>query len=216
MNSYLTSIDLNTVINHPISLPQTQISAGETVVISSVTIEAKKWVDLSWLTLHVPRIAESVTNSRLITSTQEASSVVVASANFFSIDDVGSTIRWADGTTDIIMAYVGPTMVSVKTSRTLAPSSFDIIRPGHKTRRVNTSLGLVYVGLYTQQFFLINRPCGDPTFSLSLDGPGSVSMPVRTSRIIKGPDVISLAITNNSYDVNYIEAVVTGTIKLFA
>lgn len=210
--SFITDIDFGRVINHPISLPHTEVEAGQTIVISTIYVEEGKKIDLTWLNLHVPRIAPSTRSSRLVYASQAETSVT-SNDDFFVQEDIGAVIRWASGEEAVVTDYIGPTELAVGSSQTVSNGYFEMI--GSTARLINSGFGSVYVGVYTEQFSRMNRPTGDPLFYLTLDSPGVESLPVRSHRIVYGPDIVSVAVTNNTHNINLIEAVVTGSFKAY-
>ena len=210
--SYITDIDFSRLVNHPISMPQAEIRAGETVVVSTLVLGPQKKADLTWLGLHVPRISPARRSSGLIYCSQ-AVTTITANGNFFIPEDLGAMIFWTSGQSDTITNYVSPTTVTVSQSRTVDPNYFEII--GSTPKIISSAMGHVYVGVYGEQFSRLNRPTGMPIFFLNLNVPGVVSLPPRSRRLLYGPDVISVAVTNNTYNVNNIEAVVTGSLKAY-
>jgi len=208
--SFITEIDFSKVVSHPISLPQTEIQRGETIVISTLVLGRQKKADLVWLDLHVPRISAATRSSELTMASQSGVTVTSDYPIFIS-QDVGAIIRWASGEEATVVRYDSPVSVAVNTSQSVTLNYFEVI--GTLPQLINSGLGTVYVGLYTEQFFRLNRPCGNPIYYLTMDAPGTVSLPARSRRVLSGPDVISVAITNNTYNLDIVEAVVAGSLK---
>ena len=58
----------------------------------------------------------------------QTTTALVASADIFTSDDVGATIRFADGTIDTISAFVSETAVTMTTSQTVGSQAFELYR----------------------------------------------------------------------------------------
>jgi hypothetical protein len=79
-------------------------------------------INANWLALDAwVNPAEGKTASQTTTA-------LVASADIFTADDVGATIRFADGTIDTISAFVSVTAVTMTTSQTVASQAFELYR----------------------------------------------------------------------------------------
>lgn len=210
--SFITQNDFSRVINHPVSMPQAEIRAGETVVISSAILDENAKIDVSALCLNVVRVSSTTRSSRLCGCSQSGN-VVTAFQDFFEESDVGSTIRWDTGEEDFIAKFISPTVVYTVKNQTVSYGYFELT--GGPPKLINTGFGTIYVGIYAEKFSGINRPTGTPIFSLTLDSPGLVSLPLRSRRIFHGPDVVSVAITNNTSNLDKVEAVVSGCLKSY-
>jgi hypothetical protein len=90
-----------------------------------------------------------------------------------------------------------------------------LIPEGEDPVKVNTSLGLVYAGLYAGGFDPVRRPSGTPMHVISLSGPVSrILNPVR-ARSFDGPDIISVVVVNNTTNV-LVDVTLVGSAKLLA
>jgi len=210
--SFVTQGEFDSVVSWPIALPQTQVQAGETIVIATRQLGATDKLDLSWLGLHLINLAQTRRSSRLVYSSQ-STNIVTASDAFFNVQDVGGTIVWSSGQQDTITNYNSPTSVSVTMSRTITPAYFDVI--GSAPIMINSSMGPVYVGLYTEHFFRVSQPSGNPVFYLASSTPGAMILAPRAKRVVYGPDIISVAVSNNTVNVDLIEVTVSGLAKVY-
>jgi len=66
----------------------------------------------------------------------QSTTALTASADVFAEDDVGATVRWADGTTDTIGAFVSVTAVTMSTSQTKGSQAFELYRTDQNVRDV--------------------------------------------------------------------------------
>jgi hypothetical protein len=210
--SFVTQDEFNDIVSWPIALPHTQVQAGETVIVATRQLNAGDKLDLSWLGLHLINLTPTTRSSELVYSSQSFN-IVTASDDFFNVQDVGGTIVWSSSQQDTITSYNSPTSVSVTTSRTITPAYFNVV--GSAPIMINSSLGPVYVGLYTAHFFRVNQPSGNPIFYLTSTFPGATILAPRAKRIIYGPDVVSVAVSNNTTNINMVEVSVSGLAKVY-
>lgn len=209
--SFITQTDFERVITCPIGLPQSELQSGESLLVTSVEVPSGRCLDLSWLTLHVPRITPTVRTSRLIYAAQVGNQIT-ASDDFFTEKDVGAIIKWDTGEFATIASYSSETVVYATTNQSVNAAYFEVI--GGSPQLVNSYCGAVYSGVYSEQAVLVSLPTGNPIYYLSLDAPGVVSLPARSRRIFNGPDIVSVVVTNNTYNVSQVEVVLTGVFKL--
>jgi hypothetical protein len=64
----------------------------------------------------------------------QTGTALTATADTFTSDDVGATIRFADGTVDVVAAYVSVTQLTMTTSQTVASQAFELYRIGENQR----------------------------------------------------------------------------------
>jgi hypothetical protein len=58
----------------------------------------------------------------------QAATTLTASADIFTADDVGATIRFADGTIDTILTFTSETVVEMTTSQAVTSQAFELYR----------------------------------------------------------------------------------------
>jgi len=209
---FVTTEDFANSTAFPIAMPQGKMQAGETITLATIQLDETSRLDLAWLTMHLLTTAPAIRSS-LLTFASQLGFTVTANTPIFQPQDVGSFIQWEAGTRSTIVAYVSPTVVTVDVSTTLDPDYFTIV--GSSPAFINSSFGLVYVGLYTQEFYRLSTPGAVPIFFLSLPNIGLASLPSRTRRIVHGPDVVTVAVTNNTTNVDDVEVTVSGVIKVY-
>lgn len=64
----------------------------------------------------------------------QSTTTLTASAAVFRSDDVGATVRFADGTVDTIAGYTSATVVTMTTSQTIGSQAFEVYRIGESPR----------------------------------------------------------------------------------
>jgi hypothetical protein len=94
-------------------------------------------VNQNWVSL-----AEWVNPASGLTGSQ-STTTFTASAAVFTSDDVGATIRMADGTTDTIAAYVSATVVTMTTSRTVTSQAFELYRATAEAAKTTVARALI-------------------------------------------------------------------------
>lgn len=80
--------------------------------------------------------------------------------------------------------------------------------------RINTSLGIVYLGVYAGQFDKIQQPNGTPIYAISCSGPSTKLLNPYIRRVFVGPDVISVIAVNNTSNAD-VATTCTGSLRLY-
>lgn len=78
-------------------------------------------------------IAGMISASKGLTASQSGTTLT-ASAACFRSDDVGATIRFADGTVDVIAGYTSSTTLTMTTSQAKSSQAFEVYRTGESAR----------------------------------------------------------------------------------
>jgi len=80
--------------------------------------------------------------------------------------------------------------------------------------KINSSLGLVYVGVFAGGFDPLRVPSGVPLHVISLGGPGSKVLNPHIVREFSGPDIIEVVAVNNMTNID-LEITITGSAKYY-
>jgi hypothetical protein len=87
------------------------------------------------------------------------------------------------------------------------------ISPGTATK-INTSLGLVYVGIFAGGFDTLRTQSGTPVNYLSFSGPRVSVLSPYNQRNFLGPDVVEVVVVNNTSNLS-MDLSVIGAARLF-
>lgn len=86
------------------------------------------------------------------------------------------------------------------------------VTPG-QPELINTSLGIIYFGIYAGGFDTLRTPSGTPINWVSFNGPSFQLMSPYAIRNFAGPDVIHFVVANNTTNLD-VEFCVTGTAQV--
>jgi len=114
--------------------------------------------------------------------------------------------------TSIVMASI---VVGLGQRLRLGWLSLQLVRLSATTpSRLNTSLGIAYVGVFAGGAELARIPTGTALCVISLNGPFVKLLNPYVARDMEGPDVVNVVAVNNTSNVD-MEVVVTGSAKLY-
>ena len=81
-------------------------------------------------------------------------------------------------------------------------------------QRVNSSLGIIYAGIYAGGFDTLRRPSGTPLQLLSISSPTMKILNPYTHREFSGPDIIEVLVVNNTTNID-VEVMLVGASKFY-
>ena len=183
-------------------LPHTDIGPGNSVVVGTVRIAEGSMVDVKWMCVHLSQM-DGVTSNGGLVKVSRASSKLTASTDFFTQDDVGSIITLTSSSRMAkITGFTSGTSVSISASGVGAMTDPDgpdyfVVHPTMAST-VNTALGPVNVGIYSELVDQFEMPAGYPGSSLSIGSPGVALMDPNVSRLYSGPETLSIVVSNNT------------------